>query len=141
MVFVDFVKFIGALRTVGSPLPCPGYHDENKSYHDIQKAVHPFGFKNFEHLLLGSRGNHNLRPGCRRHLAGTFHNPRKVHLGETHLHFPRVLSPNNGKVGIKFLCPHSRCFGSYCDVICLMYLVSSGFCFKPTSSIILIDPV
>ena len=32
------------------------------------------------------------------------------------------------------LCPHSRCFGSYFDVIFLMYLVSSGFSFKPTSS-------
>ena len=54
-----------------------------------------------------------------------------------------VRSPNNGKVGTKFLCPHSRCFGSYFDVIFLMCLVSSGFSFKPTSSssIILIDPV
>ena len=35
---------------------------------------------------------------------------------------------------IKSFVPHSRCFGSYFDVICLMYLVSSGFSFKPTSS-------
>ena len=35
---------------------------------------------------------------------------------------------------IKFFVPHSRCFGSYFDVIFLMYLVSSGFSFKPTSS-------
>ena len=27
-----------------------------KKYHGIQKAVHPFRFKNFEHLLLGSGG-------------------------------------------------------------------------------------
>ena len=35
---------------------------------------------------------------------------------------------------IKSFVPHSRCFGSYFDVIFLMYLVSSGFSFKPTSS-------
>ena len=48
--------------------------------------------------------------------------------------------PNNGKVGNQVFCPHSRCFASYFDVICFMYLVSS---FKPTSSssIILINPV
>ena len=59
--------------------------------------------------------------------------------GVTHLHFPpppppRVRSPNNGKVGIKFLCPHSWCFGSYFDVIFLISLASSSFSFKPTSS-------
>ena len=50
--------------------------------------------------------------------------------------------PNNGKVGNKVLCPHSLCFGSNLDVIFLMYLVSSGNSFKPTSSstIILIRP-
>ena len=32
------------------------------------------------------------------------------------------------------LCPHSRCSGSYFDVIFLMYLVSSDFYFKATSS-------
>ena len=32
----------------------------------------------------------------------------------------RVLSPNNGKVWNQVLCPHSRCFGSYYDVIFLM---------------------
>ena len=26
----------------------------------------------FEHLFLGSGGNHNLRPGCRRRLLGHF---------------------------------------------------------------------
>ena len=35
---------------------------------------------------------------------------------------------------IKSFVPHSRCFCSYFDVIFLMYLVSSGFSFKPTSS-------
>ena len=35
---------------------------------------------------------------------------------------------------IKSFVPHFRCFGSYFDVIFLMYLVSSGFSFKPTSS-------
>ena len=44
-------------------------------YHGIQKVVHQFRFKNFEHLLLGSGGNHNLRPGCRRPPARTFHTP------------------------------------------------------------------
>ena len=42
--------------------------------------------------------------------------------------------PDNGAVGNPVLCPHCRCFGSYFDVIFLMYLVSSGFSFKPTSS-------
>ena len=40
-------------------------------------------------------------------------------------------------VGIKLIksfVPHSRCFGSYFDVIILMFLVSSDFSFKPTSS-------
>ena len=51
--------------------------------------------------------------------------------------------PSNGKVGNHVICPHSRCFGSYFDVVFLMYLVSSGFSFNPTSSssIILIDPI
>ena len=40
----------------------------------------------------------------------------------------------NGSSRTQYLCPHSRCFGSYFDVIFLMYLVSSGFSFKPTSS-------
>ena len=49
----------------------------------------------------------------------------------------RVCSSNDGKVWNKILCPHSLCFGSDFDVILLMYLVSSGFSFKPnTSSII-----
>ena len=46
----------------------------------------------------------------------------------------RVCSPNNVKVGIRFLCLHSRYFGSYFDQIVLMYLVSYGFSFKPISS-------
>ena len=34
-----------------------------KSYHGVQKAVHPFRFKHFEHLLLGSgeRGEPQLK--------------------------------------------------------------------------------
>ena len=47
-----------------------------KFYHGIQKAVHQFRFKNVEqHLLLGSGGNQNLRPSCRRPPARTFHIP------------------------------------------------------------------
>ena len=45
-----------------------------KFYHGIQKAVHQFRFKNVEHLL-GSGGNHNLRPSCRRPPIRTFHPP------------------------------------------------------------------
>ena len=45
-------------------------------YHGIQKAVHQFRFKNVEqHILLGSGGNQNLRPSCRRPPARTFHIP------------------------------------------------------------------
>ena len=47
-----------------------------KFYHGIQKAVHQFRFKNVEqHLILGSGGNQNLRPSCRRPPARTFHPP------------------------------------------------------------------
>ena len=100
--------------------------------HGIQKAVHPFRFKNFEHLLLGSGWIHNLKPGCRRHLSRTFHTPAMSLRIDAP--FPESAVPIMAKVGIKFLCPHSRCFGSYFDVILLMYLVSSGFSSKPTSS-------
>ena len=48
----------------------------NKLYPSIQKAVNPFRFKNFEHLF-GSGWNHNLWPGCRHHLASTFHTPAR----------------------------------------------------------------
>ena len=41
-------------------------------------------------------------------------------------------------VGNPVLCPHSWCFGSHLYVM-FMHLVSSGFSFKPTSSIIRID--
>ena len=47
----------------------------NKLYHGIQKVVHQFRFKNFAHLLLGSGGSHNLKPGCWRPPARTFHTP------------------------------------------------------------------
>ena len=51
LVFISIIND-GAQMTVGFPLPCPGYHG-------IQKVVHPFRFKNIEHLLLGSGGNQN----------------------------------------------------------------------------------
>ena len=47
-----------------------------KLYHGIQKAVHQFMFKNVEqHPILGSGGNQNLRPSCRRPPTRTFHTP------------------------------------------------------------------
>ena len=107
-----------------------------KIYPGIQKAVHQFRFKNFEHLLGsggGGGGDHNLRPSCSRPPARTFHTP----IGTLRLDAPalvRVRSPNDWDEVNQVLCPHSRCFGSYFDVIFLMYLVSSGFSFKPTSS-------
>ena len=66
-----------------------------KLYHGIQNAIHPFRFTNFEHL--GSGGNHNLRPGCRRPPARTFHTP--VHVGTLRLDAPalfQVRSPIDG---------------------------------------------
>ena len=69
--------------------------------------------------------------------------PPRTLQGVTTLPVSESAVPNNGKVGNPVLCSHSRCFGCYFDVIFLMYLVSSGFSFKPTSSssIILINPV
>ena len=89
-----------------------------KSYHGILKAVQLFRFKNFEHLL-GSGGNHNLRPGCRCHLAGTFHTPAiGAFRRDCTCTFPESAVP----IMAKFLCPHSRCFGSCFVAIFLMYL-------------------
>ena len=98
-----------------------------------QKAVHPFRFNNFEHLILGSGGT-KIKDLTVAPSGWDF---------MTHLYFPESAVPNNGKVGNRVLCPHSRCFGSYFDVIVLMYIVSSSFSFKPTSSssIIFSDPV
>ena len=68
-----------------------------KLYHGIQMAVHQFRFKNVEqHLLLGSGGNQNLRPSCRRPPTRTFHPPP---VGTLRLDAPalvRVCSPNDG---------------------------------------------
>ena len=59
---------------------------KKKFYHGIQKAVHQFSFKNVEqHFLLGSGGNQNLRPSCRRPpitVQITF-----IFIGQTHLVF------------------------------------------------------
>ena len=67
-----------------------------KFYHGIQKAVHQFRFKNVEqHLLLGSGGNQNLRPSCRRPPTRTFHTP----VGILRLDAPALVwvrSPNDG---------------------------------------------
>ena len=66
-----------------------------KLYHG-EPVLNPFRFKNFEHLLLGSGWNHNLRTGCMCHLARTFHTPaRSLRLDAPALF--RVRSPNNGK--------------------------------------------
>ena len=46
-----------------------------KYYHGIKNTVHQCRQTNFEHLLLVSGGNHNLRPGCRRPPPRTFHTP------------------------------------------------------------------
>ena len=51
----------------------------------------------------------------------------------------QVRSPNEGKSWDKFLCPHSRCFRSYFDVIFLMYLESSVFWFFFQANLILIN--
>ena len=108
-----------------------------KFYHGIQKAVHQFRFKNVDqHLVLGSGGNQNLRPSCRRPPTRTFHSP----VGTLGLDAPALVESAVPMMAINWnevnyvLCPHSRCFGSYFDVIFLMYLVSSGFSSKPTSS-------
>ena len=77
-----------------------------KFYHGMQKAVHQFRFKNVEqHLLLGSGGNQNLRPSCRRPPTRTFHPP----VGTLRCDAPalvRVRSPNDGnKLGSSLLSP------------------------------------
>ena len=67
-----------------------------KSYGSSILAFHQFRFKNSEqHLLLGSGGNQNLRPSCRRPPTRTFHPP----VGTLRLDAPalvRVHSPNDG---------------------------------------------
>ena len=54
-----------------------------------------------------------------------FH-PSQSQPGMTTLPVPESAVPDNGKVGNQVLCPHSQCFRSHFDVICLMYVVSSG---------------
>ena len=49
--------------------------------------------------------------------------PPRTLQGVTTLLISQSAVSNNGKVGNQVLCPHSRCFGSYLDVIFLMYLV------------------
>ena len=93
-----------------------------KFYSRIQKAVHPFRFQNFEHIVLGSGWNHNLRSGCRRHLVRIFYIFVRLLRLDAPALFPESAVPITAKVGIKFLCPYSGCFGSYFDVIFLMYL-------------------
>ena len=92
-------------------------------------------------FVLGHKGQLAVHP-FRRNLAGHFTPPLCAFKSDT-LALSRVHSPNNGKVGIMFLYPHSRCFGSYFDATFLMYLVSSDLSFKTSSFslIILIDPV
>ena len=68
--------------------------------------------------------------GCRRHLARDFSPPLLGSFRRDAPAISRVCSPNNGKVGNQVLCPHSRSFGSYFDVIfwciqCLLAFFSS----------------
>ena len=70
---------------------------------------------------LGLGGTTIKDPVIRRHLARIFHTPLVAFRRDAPA-LSWVRSPNNGKVGIKFLCPHSQCLGSYFDVIFSMYL-------------------
>ena len=103
-------------------------------FHTIYLKHHssPCAYKEGHHGHHGHKGNTPLPPLPPRTLQGV-----------TTLRVSESAVPNNGKVGNQVLCPHSRCFRAYFAVIFLMYLVSSGFSLKPTSSssIILIDPV
>ena len=47
-------------------------------------------------------------------------------MGKTTLPVSEYAVPNHGKVGNQVPCPHFRCFGSYFDVLCRMYLVASS---------------
>ena len=61
-----------------------------------QYPFHQFRFKNSEqHLLLGSGGNQNLRPSCRRPPTRTFHPPVGTLRRDTPA-LVRVRSPNDG---------------------------------------------
>ena len=81
------------------------------------------GSKTFNTSSLGF-GNHNLIPGCRRRLLGHFTPP----LGTLRLDAPALFRVAVPMMAINWdqvnqvLCPHSRCFGSYVDVI---FLISS----------------
>ena len=67
--FVDKGQLAPSCRALGTMI--------KKSYHSTQKAVsHLWWTLNTSSLGLGG-GDHNLRPGCRHHLAGTFHTPTR----------------------------------------------------------------
>ena len=96
-------------------------------YHGIQKDIRMFSLKHFAYLLLvcvWGGGNHNLRAGCRRHLANTFKTTARCPQTWRTCTF-RGRSPNDDKRlhKVHFL-PFSR---SHLDVIFLMYQVCSGF--------------
>ena len=124
------------------PTRCPVAHrcDWPPCHHGSSILSTSLGSKT---LNTASLGHGRPKSGCRRRLAGIFHTPARCILAWRTCTFPSPQFPIMAKVGNQVLCPHSRCFGSYFDVICSMYLVSSGFSFKPisSSSIILIDPV
>ena len=69
------------------------------------------------------------------------------HIRVKYMPVPIFTVPNNGiqleSSQLCLVCPYSRCFGSHFDVIfCLyIYLVSSGFSFKPTSLSIIVNQV
>ena len=103
-------------------------------------------YKSFSNKTQGvvGLGPPNNQQSCSRWCAWVLISPPPRTLqGMTTLPVSESAVPNNGKVENTIICPLSRCFGSYFDAIFLMYIVFSGFSFKPTSSssIILIDPV
>ena len=115
------------------PIAMPWVPRLQKSYHGNRRLSTRLGSKTLNALGLGGTKIKDLVVGATWRLFTP--PPRQVPSGVMHLHFPWVCSLNKHK-GIES-------FAWTPGVIFLMYLVSSGFSFKPTSSssIILIDPV
>ena len=85
--------YAGAQRTVGSTLPCPGCHGLKNYIMAYKRLSTSLGSKMLN--SLGSGGNQNLRPSCRRPPTRTFHPP----VGTLRLDAPalvRVCSPDDG---------------------------------------------
>ena len=109
---------LGGWSVINDPLP-PG-HKRGKD-----KGIHTTNC----HIIDGATGyGFNILSG-----------PIRV----KYMPIPKFTVPNNGieleSSKLCLVCPHSRCFGSHFDVMFIyIYLVSSGFSFKPTSSSIII---